>query len=148
MKSYINSNETRLKNQKASLKNLENQVGQLARLLSERSQGALPINIEKNPKEKVKVVTLRNGRELEEVEKKKVDKGKEKAEKSQEVEVSQSSKVANEEKKYKTRVPYPSRLKQQQLDKQFAKFLEVFKSLHINIPLLMLLHKCQLMPNS
>ena len=35
---------------------------------------------------------------------------------------------------YKTRVPFPSRLKQQQLDKQFAKFLEVFKSLHINIP--------------
>ena len=35
---------------------------------------------------------------------------------------------------YKTMVPYPSRLKQQQLDKQFAKFLEVFKTLHINIP--------------
>ena len=38
------------------------------------------------------------------------------------------------EKMYKTRVPFPSRLKQQKLDKQFAKFLKVFKSLHINIP--------------
>ena len=51
LKSYINSNETRLKNQEASLKNLENQVGQLASLLSERSQGSLPSNTEKNPKE-------------------------------------------------------------------------------------------------
>ena len=31
-------------------------------------------------------------------------------------------------------IPYPQRVKQQ--DKQFAKFLKVFKKLHINIPLL------------
>ncbi|MGI4673514.1 hypothetical protein ACR2XN_29025, partial [Klebsiella pneumoniae] len=30
--------------------------------------------------------------------------------------------------------PYPKRLQKQKLDKQFAKFLEVFKKLHINIP--------------
>ncbi|XP_063948264.1 uncharacterized protein LOC108204038 [Daucus carota subsp. sativus] len=30
--------------------------------------------------------------------------------------------------------PFPRRLKKQQLDKQFGKFLEVFKKLHINIP--------------
>ena len=59
--------------------------------------------------------------------KKKVDKGK--VEKSPEVEISQPSIVAIEEKIYKTKVPFHSRLKQQQLDKQFAKFLEVFKSL-------------------
>ena len=65
---------------------------------------------------------------MEEVKEKKVDREKRKAE------TSQPSKVAIDEKMYKTRVPFPSRLKQQQLDKQFAKFLEVFKSLHINIP--------------
>ncbi|XP_062086097.1 uncharacterized protein LOC133792197 [Humulus lupulus] len=32
------------------------------------------------------------------------------------------------------RIPYPQRLRNQNLDKQFAKFLEVFKKLHINIP--------------
>ncbi|XP_062080348.1 uncharacterized protein LOC133785107 [Humulus lupulus] len=32
------------------------------------------------------------------------------------------------------RVPYPQRLRTHNLDKQFAKFLEVFKKLHINIP--------------
>ena len=31
-------------------------------------------------------------------------------------------------------VPYPQRLKKRKLDKQFAKFLNVFKKLHINIP--------------
>ncbi|XP_062086161.1 uncharacterized protein LOC133792268 [Humulus lupulus] len=32
------------------------------------------------------------------------------------------------------RIPYPQRLRKKNLDKQFAKFLEVFKKLHINIP--------------
>ncbi|XP_062086043.1 uncharacterized protein LOC133792141 [Humulus lupulus] len=32
------------------------------------------------------------------------------------------------------RVPYPQRLRKHNLDKHFAKFLEVFKKLHINIP--------------
>ena len=63
-----------------------------------------------------------------------MDEEKGKAEKSSKAEPSQTSKVASDENMYKTRVLFPSRLKQQQLDKQFAKFLEVFKSLHINIP--------------
>ena len=31
-------------------------------------------------------------------------------------------------------IPYPQRLKKNKLDKKFAKFMEVFKKLHINIP--------------
>ena len=31
------------------------------------------------------------------------------------------------------RIPYPQRLKKHKLDKQFTKFMEVFKKLHINI---------------
>ena len=101
-----------MKNQEASMKNLENQVGQIASLLSKRSQGSLPSNTKKNLREEAKAITLKNGRELEEFEKKKVNKGKGKANKSAEKEVSQPSKVTNEEKMYKTRVHYPSRLKQ------------------------------------
>ena len=33
-----------------------------------------------------------------------------------------------------TPIPYPQRLKKHKLDKQFTKFMEVFKKLHINIP--------------
>ena len=53
----------------ASLKNLENQVGQLANNLSRRPQGGLPSNTENNPREEVNAVTLRSGKELKEVEK-------------------------------------------------------------------------------
>ena len=63
----------------ASLRNLENQVGKLANNLSRRPHGGLPSNTKKNPREEVNVITLRNGRELEDVEKeprKVVDKGK------------------------------------------------------------------------
>ena len=31
-------------------------------------------------------------------------------------------------------IPYPQRLKKNKLDKQFTKFMEVFKKLHINNP--------------
>ena len=31
-------------------------------------------------------------------------------------------------------IPYPQRLKKNKLNKQFTKFMEVFKKLHINIP--------------
>ena len=62
-------------------------MGQLASLLPERSQGSLPCNTEKIPREEAKAVTFRNGRELEEVEKK-VNKGKGEATKSVENEVS------------------------------------------------------------
>ena len=33
-----------------------------------------------------------------------------------------------------TPIPYKQRLKKHKLDKQFTKFMEVFKKLHINIP--------------
>ena len=32
------------------------------------------------------------------------------------------------------RIPYPQRLTKGKLEKQFAKFLDIFKKLHINIP--------------
>ena len=31
-------------------------------------------------------------------------------------------------------IPYPQRLKKGKLEKQFVKFLDIFKKLHINIP--------------
>ena len=35
---------------------------------------------------------------------------------------------------YKPPLPFPQRFQKQKLDKQFSKFLEVFKKLQINIP--------------
>lgn len=54
-----------MSNSDATMKNVELQVEQIAKLLSERAQVSLPSNTEVNPREHIKVVTLRNGKELE-----------------------------------------------------------------------------------
>ncbi|KAI5682084.1 hypothetical protein M9H77_03312 [Catharanthus roseus] len=51
-------------NQEASIHNLENRIRQLAKMISEKTLGALPSNTEKNPREHAKAVTLRSGKEL------------------------------------------------------------------------------------
>src|SRR5438045_2964429 len=65
---YIEGNEKRLesndmfmKNQSASIKNLEMQMGQIHNLLANRQQGTLPSDTEKNPREQVNAITLRSG---------------------------------------------------------------------------------------
>ena len=128
----------------ASLRNLENQVGQLASNLSRRPQGGLPSNTEKNPRKEINAVTLRNGRKLEKVVKeprKKVEMDKKVVEEVLEIDESKSSKEAPKVSAYKLKVPFPARLKHQQLDQQFLKFIEVFKKLHINIPFIDALHQ-------
>ena len=37
-------------------------------------------------------------------------------------------------KAYKSRIPFPARLVQHKLDKQFFEFSDIFKKLHIKIP--------------
>ena len=128
-------------------------MGQMGNLLMERQRGALPSNSEVNSRkegnEHVKVVTLRSGKELAapgqrpmigEVETEEV------------IQPSQIDKVVREQPHQKKLVeketesegqphrteptipiPYPQRLKKSKLDKQFIKFLEVFKKLHTNI---------------
>ncbi|KAI5683121.1 hypothetical protein M9H77_04349 [Catharanthus roseus] len=64
-------------NQEASIHNLENQIGQLAKIFSETPLGALPSNIEKNLREHAKAVTLRSGKKLVETPSMAVDKEKE-----------------------------------------------------------------------
>ncbi|XP_073017528.1 uncharacterized protein [Primulina eburnea] len=65
MTKFISATETRFQNQDASIKGLENQIGQLAKLIANREQGTLPSNTETNPREQVKAVELRSGRALE-----------------------------------------------------------------------------------
>ncbi|XP_073269608.1 uncharacterized protein [Primulina huaijiensis] len=108
MSKFILSTETRLQNQDASIKGLENQIGQLAKMITSRDPRTLLSNTETNPKEQVKAITLRSGKVLEKKEKEKEDQGEEAADTS----------IA---------------LKKAKLDAQFSKFLEVFKKLHINI---------------
>ena len=129
-------------------------MGQMANLLTERQQGSLPRNSEVNPRregnEHVKAVTLRSCRELaiprqppviREVETEEViqTNQNDKTEREQ----PQEKKFGGEETEAKDHpvtiepiapILYPQRLKKNKLDKQFTKFMEVFKKLHVNIP--------------
>ena len=134
-------------------------MGQMASLLTERQQGSLPSNSEVNPrgegKEYCKAITLRSGKELEipepqlavrELKIKEQDqsilKDQMQDEQPRDTRADKDNKVREETRKQtKTDEPiipilYPQRLKKGKLEKQFAKFLDVFKKLHINIPFL------------
>src|SRR4051812_39363192 len=50
-----------MKNQSASIKNLEVKMGQLYNLLANRAQGAFPSDTEKNLREQANAITLRSG---------------------------------------------------------------------------------------
>ncbi|XP_015387814.1 uncharacterized protein LOC107177842 [Citrus sinensis] len=67
IKDYIVKNEAVVQSHIVSLRNLENQIGQLATALSNRPQGSLPSNT-KNPrregKEHCKVINLRSGKDV------------------------------------------------------------------------------------
>ncbi|XP_010247987.1 PREDICTED: uncharacterized protein LOC104590915 [Nelumbo nucifera] len=133
MTKFISSAETRFQNQEASIKNLKTQVGQLALMISFRVQGTLPSNTKANPREQVQTITLRSGKELQEVEKKAKEEGKMGAtletEKKEEEQFDLMKETSQQ-----PQVPFLNRLKQHKMEKEFGKFLEIFKSLHINIP--------------
>ncbi|XP_017981014.1 PREDICTED: uncharacterized protein LOC108663036 [Theobroma cacao] len=118
---------------------------QLANSINSRPQGVLPSDTQVNPKgkEHCNAVTLRSGKEVGGVNEKLIESSKEhldddKAIVEKEVKVEktdngQAKNQGNSKANYPP-PPFPQRLKKQRLDKQFEKFLNVFKKLHINIP--------------
>ncbi|KAG9450269.1 hypothetical protein H6P81_010234 [Aristolochia fimbriata] len=136
---------------KQSVTLLTTQVNQLNKDVYERPRGALPSNSEVNPKEQVKAMTLISGKTLEELQPKEQPAIEE--EQNQKVEEEQgqerkkvSSPASPRRKKGKDALPitdidvidlpYPSRAKKDILENSFARFLEIFKNLQINIPLI------------
>ncbi|XP_010276569.1 PREDICTED: uncharacterized protein LOC104611284 [Nelumbo nucifera] len=102
-------------------------------MISARVPGILPSNTEVNPREKVQAITLRSGKELPEVEKKARVENKTDATLETERKEDEQSEP-KKERNQQPQVPFLNKLKQHKLEKEFGKFLEVFKSLHINIP--------------
>ncbi|XP_009593592.1 uncharacterized protein [Nicotiana tomentosiformis] len=119
------------------MRNLERQMGQLASAQNTRPTGAFPSDTEPNPKAQVNAVTLRNGRVLEEVQKKKkyttslegelVPKPVEENEKENKV----------SEPVIVTRQPllFPQRLQKQKDDAKYKKFLDILIQVRVNFPL-------------
>ena len=156
-KANMQQQATQLNNQAAQLRNLEVQMGQMASLLTERQQGSLPSNSEVNPrgerKDYCKAITLRSGKQLEIPEPQlavrelkikeqgqSIQKDQMQDEQPRDMRAVKYNKIKEETKKQtktdEPGIPYPQRLKKGKLEKQFVKFLDIFKKLHINIPFL------------
>ncbi|XP_048226271.1 uncharacterized protein LOC125368724 [Ricinus communis] len=130
-KNRFQQTDTAIRNQQASIHNLETQIGQLSRMMVERQPGTLPSNTGSNPREHAKTITLRSGKELPSPSKpftnddsdvqvdelKKEDKPKEK-EKGVVEEKEDSKKIPL--RPYQPPIPYPAKLKQDKVDQQFA----------------------------
>jgi hypothetical protein len=158
MATHMNSltQETRAaqKNTTASIKNLEIQVGQIAQQLSQRAPGSLPSDIVLNPRDRGNVnFVVTRSQKVNESQSSKVKKGGSESsptlievdvevrsiEKENDVEVLENKEEPIVQKKEslqkpEIKLPFPQRLKKEKDEKNFGKFLEVFKKLQINIP--------------
>ncbi|XP_027181977.1 uncharacterized protein LOC113780369 [Coffea eugenioides] len=128
-------------------RNVNVQIGQIANAVNNRNQGDSPSKTEVNPREHVKSITLRSAKEVGEplvVENVRKHERKDNKQLS-ELEVNNKSiegkdKVEgsepqiNETTQIPPPVPFPQRLKPSRNDKEFEKFVNIFKQLHINIP--------------
>ncbi|XP_061338856.1 uncharacterized protein LOC133285617 [Gastrolobium bilobum] len=140
--------ETRayLKNQEASIKNLEIQIRQLAKQMAERSPGTFPSNTIINPKEQSAPSSEKDAEKENPAEEKAdnpfdrdvtifggslTDTSHKKVIKKLSLEEMMKSLGDNPY----VKAPYPQRLQQHEQKKDFSKFLEIFKKLHINIPI-------------
>ncbi|XP_070019870.1 uncharacterized protein [Nicotiana sylvestris] len=121
--------------------NLERQIGQLATNKNTRPTDALPSDTEKNPQ--VNAVTLRNGRELEKVPKKKKDKPIPEGELIPKVttEPKNAAEIPELVEAPRPPPPFPQRLQKKNDDRMFTKFLSMLIQVQLNIPLVDVLHE-------
>ncbi|XP_015934205.1 uncharacterized protein LOC107460363 [Arachis duranensis] len=121
----------------------------MAKQLAERPTKFFPSDTVPSPKEECKVISLRIGtminKELSMEDEKKIkdpqqEKREENLEKAHALVEIKKEKV----KTYKSRIPYPQKHQKQDQEKNFSKFLEVFKKLQINIPFVEVLEQIPL----
>jgi len=64
LEKFMQTSLTNQKNQEAFMRNLETQVGQLAKQLAEQQSGQFSANTQPNPKEQCKAITIRSGKQV------------------------------------------------------------------------------------
>ncbi|XP_075489460.1 uncharacterized protein LOC142528301 [Primulina tabacum] len=115
--SRLDSMETHIGNMGATMKSLETQIGEQCKAVTLRS--GKEIGIPDPTEENVEILVEEDDGKDVSIEKEKVEEPK---------------KVLEQQPLPKSNLPYPQRFKKKWLDDQFAKFLEIFKKIHINIP--------------
>ncbi|XP_052619833.1 uncharacterized protein LOC111889560 [Lactuca sativa] len=141
VKSLTTSTQAFQQETKASIKNLEKQVSQLATSVGKlESQGKLPAQTETNPRHNVCAITLRGGKSYDGP-KVSVD------QKEEEIVVEEATKEEKKEEKIiekkpfiteskATPAPFPERLKSTKKEREENEIMQMFKRVQINIPLL------------
>ncbi|XP_024963059.1 uncharacterized protein LOC112503227 [Cynara cardunculus var. scolymus] len=136
----------------ATLRNFETQLGQFAADLKNRPQETFPSDTE-TPKEHVKAVTLKSDKNLGDSNVTKetpktadlpssstTQSPSDTAHSGQKLPTPQQKKTGPTDLHLRD-LPFPGRMKAKNVDVQFKKFLDIFKQLHINIPLVEALEK-------
>ena len=123
------------------MRNMESQIGQLAKRMTERDSGQLPSNTQEPRRENASAITTRSGKvlptvevpvEVEEVvdEEVRVEKKKERGKNGE-----------GEKSENLSKVPFPKALVKKNLEKQFSKFVDMFRKLHVELPFSEVLEK-------
>ncbi|KAL0451699.1 UNVERIFIED_CONTAM: hypothetical protein Slati_1148000 [Sesamum latifolium] len=111
-------------------------MGQLVRIVSGRKEGQLPSDTEKNPREQANAIILKNGKTIgDELPKEQMEEAQNQNGEEIHDEITGSPPKLNLN-AIPPYIPYPKRILKANLDKQFGKFLEIFKKIHVNIPLI------------
>ncbi|XP_073273245.1 uncharacterized protein [Primulina huaijiensis] len=132
MSKFISSTETRLQNQDASIKGLEKQSGELAKMIASREPGTLPSNTETNPKEQVKAIEVKSGKILESREKGKNQVPDELTETSKGKSFN-TTPTPTAQPKIVIPHPFPAALKKAKLDAQFANKRKLEDHMTVNL---------------
>jgi len=160
LEKFMQTSLTNQKNQEAYLRNLETQVGQLAKQLAQQQGGQFSANTKPNPKEQCKAITIRCGKQVgsdinkETVESKQsaVRNGEDRVEEESQPKLAtekESAEVRAQDEKTSDRsqdwrkvqegvplkhVSYPHAPSRREVERQFIRFTEILKNLQINIP--------------
>nr|XP_009619729.1 uncharacterized protein LOC104111685 [Nicotiana tomentosiformis] len=128
---------------RTEFRNLERQFGQMANNHNTRPVGALPSDIEPNPKAQVNAVTLINGRELEEVpQKQKYTSSPEGELVPKPVEDNKKENKGSDPEIVTRPLPlFPQRLQKQKDDAMYKKFLDILSQVRVNLPLVEILQE-------
>ncbi|KAI3448699.1 hypothetical protein Pfo_005364 [Paulownia fortunei] len=120
---------------RAQMKSMETQIGQLAiEINAQKHKRNFPSDTKMNPMEYCKAIQLRSGTKIkrQEMQSSKVDEPMESTSSERAEKIKSTSNF--ETSKFNDPIPFPQRFQKKKIDSQFAKFLEIFKKIHINIP--------------
>ncbi|XP_010527653.1 PREDICTED: uncharacterized protein LOC104804963 [Tarenaya hassleriana] len=131
VKNQMESMQAQVDGMQSHLKLLDNQITQMAST-SLRPSGSLPGKSETNPREHCKAIALRSSKQLEETTPPMMEQGK--SSKAKEVGTEEAEEVYVPPPPRPPPIPFPSRLKKHNEDRQFARFAEMLKTLEITMP--------------